>query len=244
VLFADEAFFAGDPRHNGILKALVTEPHIKIEPKGLDVLTVPNMLMIFMASNNDWVVPAGAGARRYFVVDVSDARKQDHAYFEAIAKQLDSGGRAALLHFLLNRDLTGFNIRAVPQTQALADQKARSRRGVDLLVELVAAEGILPSAHEQYANVAITSGEDNGDGFWPAVRKLVPDLKHLNTRVIGRMLKLDWGCAPWESHGRSGIKFPRLCELRAAFEKKHGKQEWDSKRKVWGEIIRDAHDYS
>jgi hypothetical protein len=244
VLFADEAFFAGDPRHNGVLKALITEPQIKIEPKGIDVISVPNMLMVFMASNNDWVVPAGASARRYFVVDVSDARKQHLAYFEAINKQLDNGGRAALLDFLLNRDLTNFNIRAVPQTQALADQKARSRRGVDLLVELLASEGVLPNAHAAYPAVTVTSGEEKGDGFWPAARKLVPELKHLNTRVIGRVLKSDWGCKPWESHGRSGLEFPPLCELRAAFERKHGKQEWDSKRTMWGEIIRYAHEPS
>jgi hypothetical protein len=237
VLFADEAFFAGDRRQEGVLKSLITEPQIKIEPKGVDAFTVPNMLMIFMASNNDWVVPAGASARRYFVLDVSEARKQDHAYFDAIEKELDNGGRAALLHFLLSRDLTAFNIRDVPQTRALADQKARSRRGVDLLVELLAADGVLPNAHATYPHVVITSGEHTGDGFWPSARKIVPELKHQSPRVIGRTLKETWGCEPWASHGQSGLKFPPLQELRAAFEAKHGKQDWDSRRKTWGENI-------
>ena len=242
VLFADEAFFAGDPRGNGVLKALITEPHINIEPKGVDAFTASNKLMIFMASNADWVVPAGASPRRYFVLDVSDAHKQDHVYFAAIAQQLVNGGRAALLHFLLYRDLTGFNIRVVPQTRALADQKARTRRGVDLLVELLASDGVLVSARTEYANVAITTGEISGDGFWPAARKLVPELKYQSTRVIGRTLKEDWDCTPWESHGRSGLKFPPLEILRAAFEKKHGTQDWDSKRKMWGENILDEDD--
>ena len=150
---------------------------------------------------------------------------------------MDNGGRAALLHFLLNRDLTKFNIRAVPQTQALADQKARSRRGVDLLVESLAAEGVLPNAHSTYPDITITSGEEKGEGFWPLARKLVPDLKHLSSRVIGGTLKEKWSCKPWESHGRSGLKFPPLEELRAAFEARHGEQAWDSKRKSWGENV-------
>src|SRR5262249_55733679 len=133
VLFADEALFAGDPRHAGPLKAMISEPTIPIEPKGLDVMQVRNCLMVFMASNEAWVVPAGGDARRFFVLEVSDCRKGDDDYFTTLAKQMDNGGRAALLHYLLNRDIRGFNIRRVPLTEALADQKAHSRRGVDAL---------------------------------------------------------------------------------------------------------------
>ena len=57
-----------------------------------------------------------------------------------------SGGYGALLHTLLNRDLSKVNIREVPQTEALAEQKAWSRRGPDALVEWVAHEGVLPCA--------------------------------------------------------------------------------------------------
>ena len=39
VLFADEALFAGDRRHDGTLKALITEPTIQIEPKGAEQLS-------------------------------------------------------------------------------------------------------------------------------------------------------------------------------------------------------------
>jgi len=233
VLFADEALFAGDPTIVGTFKALITEPEIVIEPKGIDSFTVPNRLMIFMASNNDWVIPAGPDARRFFVLQVSDIRKQDFTYFEKINQQMESGGMEALLHFLLNRDLTDFSIRNVPKTQALADQKARSRRGVDQLVELLCEEGRLPSAHGTQFSVAITSGEARGEGFWPAVRKWVPSLKHENSRVIGNTLKQTWGCKPYEANGQSGLRFPALPELRKAFDKRHGKQEWD-RREEWG----------
>ena len=71
-LFLDEAFWAGDKQGEGTLKALITERTLMIEPKGVDSFQMPNRLKILMATNNDWVVPASADERRYFVLDVSD----------------------------------------------------------------------------------------------------------------------------------------------------------------------------
>ena len=165
VLFADEAFFAGDRSHESILKALITEETLIIEPKGVDPFPVRNCLHLIMSSNADWVIPAGADARRYFVVTVADHQKQQHDYFAAISAEMEAGGREALLGHLLERDLSTFNVRDVPQTEALADQKAHSRRGVDRLVEMVAHSGILPAAHSKHPNVAVTSGEGTANGL-------------------------------------------------------------------------------
>jgi hypothetical protein len=233
VLFADEALFAGDPRHSGPLKALITEDTMPIEPKGLDPFLVRNCLMIFMASNEAWVVPAGADARRYFVLSVSEAKKQNLTYFKAIVRQMDKLGRSALLHYLLNRDISGFDIRKVPMTEALAEQKAHSRKGIDALVELLAAEGSLPVAKGDAHHVAITSGEAKGLGFYAAARKLVPDLKRMTSRVIAQTLVKEWGCSHWRSHGANGIAFPALADLRARFDAKHGHQEWSDSEQDW-----------
>jgi hypothetical protein len=108
MLYADESFFAGDRSHESVLKALVTEDTLLIEPKGIDPFSVRNCVHLIMSSNSDWVVPAGADARRYFVLNVGDAHMQDHAYFAAITTQMNNGGREALLHFLQNRELTDF----------------------------------------------------------------------------------------------------------------------------------------
>jgi hypothetical protein len=132
VLYADESFFAGDRSHESILKALITEETLMIEPKGMDAFPVRNCIHLIMSSNSDWVIPAGADARRYFVLNVGDRHMQDHRYFAAIANEMDNGGRAALLDLLLKRDLSQFNVRLVPKTKALAEQKAHSRRGIDM----------------------------------------------------------------------------------------------------------------
>jgi hypothetical protein len=131
LLFVDEGYWAGDRAGEGVLKGLVTEPTIQIERKGFDSFPAKNCLHIIIASNNDWVVPAGPDERRYFVLDVDEARKQDPTYFAPIYAEMDGGGPAAMLHYLLHRDISRFNIRAVPQTEALGEQKLQSLSPTD-----------------------------------------------------------------------------------------------------------------
>src|SRR5262249_20573185 len=66
-LFADEAIWPGHRDREGALKALVTEPTMTIEPKGVNAFTMPNCLKVFMASNADWIVPAAVDDRRFAV---------------------------------------------------------------------------------------------------------------------------------------------------------------------------------
>ncbi|HEL4163755.1 TPA: bifunctional DNA primase/polymerase [Stenotrophomonas maltophilia] len=126
-LFADEAFWAGDKSGEAKLKALVTEPTVAYEGKGRDAVMGKNLIHIVMASNSDWVVPAGLdGERRFAVFEVNDSRKDDYAFFRALNRQLDNGGRAAFLHDMLARDIRGWHPRNdIPQNGALAEQKLR-----------------------------------------------------------------------------------------------------------------------
>ena len=126
LVFADEAFEAGDKRAEAVLKMLITEPTIPIERKHRDVITAKNMTHLLIASNEDWVVPAGLDERRFFVLDVSDDHAQDHAYFARLVGQMDNGGRAAILHDLLAFDLSAVNLREPPETEALLEQKVLS----------------------------------------------------------------------------------------------------------------------
>lgn len=126
LLFADEAFFAGDKRHESVLKTLITEETLNIEAKGIDMESSPNYIHLIMASNDDHVVPAGGDERRFLMLDVGDAQQLATNYFKEIKDELDNGGREALLHYLLNLDLGGWDVRVVPRTAALAEQQQRT----------------------------------------------------------------------------------------------------------------------
>lgn len=125
-LFADEAFFAGDRAHVGVLKSIITEPYLTVEAKHQNAVQMPNFLHVIMASNEEWVIPASIDARRFFVLEVNDTAKNNHDYFAEILAQLEAGGYAAMLHELLTADLSMFNVRDVPKTGALQQQQKLS----------------------------------------------------------------------------------------------------------------------
>lgn len=120
--FLDEAIWAGNRGEHGALYGLLTEQTLNIERKGKDIEARANHQRVMLATNHDWVVPAGPNARRFCVAEVSDAREQDHVYFKALQEQMDDGGREALLWTLLNWDAGEINIRSVPRTNELANQ--------------------------------------------------------------------------------------------------------------------------
>jgi hypothetical protein len=135
IVFADEAFWAGAKSDEGVLKAMITSPVHIIEQKRQDAFQVPNYIHLMIATNNEWAVPAGEDERRFFVLEVGTARAKDTAYFGAIANEMEHGGREALLHFLMNRDLTNVDIRKYPETSGNAKQKLHTNPLLAFLVE-------------------------------------------------------------------------------------------------------------
>ena len=126
-LFADEAFFSADKQHEGVLKALITEPTVTIERKGIDAASQPNYLKVFMATNNDWAVPASKDERRYCVFDVSSERIGDKAYFDSLHHDCnDKDVQAAFLFDMLKRDISIFHTGQIPDTDGLKDQRMQS----------------------------------------------------------------------------------------------------------------------
>ena len=129
VLVCDEAFFAGDPRQDRVLKSLVTSDTITIESKGIDTVTVANLLRVIILGNDRQLVRLSSDERRYFVLECGDDQRNNQEYFGALKNQLEHNGGAgysALLFHLLNVDLTGFNVRKPPHTDELREQMQES----------------------------------------------------------------------------------------------------------------------
>ncbi len=141
-LFADEAFWAGDKQGESILKGLVTEPMITYEGKGTNAKMGRNCIHIIMASNSEWVVPAGVDdERRFSAFDVDPVFRNDKAFFTALHRQLDQGGLGRLLYDLQERDVSDFDpIHDTPATKALGDQKLQ---GISTTHEHVFVYGVL-----------------------------------------------------------------------------------------------------
>jgi hypothetical protein len=126
LLHCDEAFWAGDQAATGKLRDLITGQTNWIEFKGKEAIKVRNYVRLFVTGNSDWLVPAAFEERRFATLDVGEGHMKDGPYFAAIDEEMDNGGREALLHYLLHFDLESVDLRTIPNTAALFDQKMSS----------------------------------------------------------------------------------------------------------------------
>src|SRR5262249_35092084 len=126
----------------------VTEDTLTIEYKGLTPREEPNHLHIMVASNNEWIVPAGAHARRFVVQEVADTHRQDPKWFGPIYKQMQEGGYAAMLYDLLHHDLGDWHPRRIVRTRALAKQQEESLSALDAWWLELLQTGVLAGTDE------------------------------------------------------------------------------------------------
>lgn len=220
IVFLDEALFAGDRKASDSLKSLVTESVIQINEKYQPARQTKSYHRFFAATNADHFKNTERDDRRDFVLKVSEARKGDLEYWSALNAEMDGNGVAAMMHDLLNMDLSGFNVRAKPNTAALVEQKLHS----------------LSLIERWWFNALMTQeiGDHKGDD-WPdfvATKAIVQDAielhggrlhrKPTDVEAVATMKKL----CPSVSNGqrqdslerRRGLNIPDLRTARHEFE--------------------------
>ena len=129
LVFADEVRLT-DPKKADKLKAMISEPTVNMERKGIDAEPIPNFARFIFASNHDHVLIAGQRERRYLVVEPDARYAQNKAHFSALYGWLNNGGARHLLHYLLNLDLRDFDPHHAPVTQGLISEKLQSMKPV------------------------------------------------------------------------------------------------------------------
>lgn len=187
VVFADEAVWGGHREDVGILKHIVTQREVPVQRKGLDTVSEPNFLHLFMATNEDWVWPAGKKERRGVILDVGTVRPQ--TYFDALWAEIHSPGFApALLAVLLARRVDYSRLRGGLNTKALREQMALSADGVQQWWQMILEDGaingewpVFVPAADLYDRYTEDMGSARGAG-----------MSHRGTRmqVMERLLKL------------------------------------------------------
>lgn len=123
---------------SAVLKALITDPALRIERKGIDTYTQQNFLNIIICTNDLTrnVLPVGPQARRFFALECNSAINTQKDYFYDLVYWLGydhvmtgdkyEKGVNALADFLYNMDLSDFVPTKVPVTEALVQQKLTS----------------------------------------------------------------------------------------------------------------------
>jgi hypothetical protein len=230
-VFLDEAIWGGDKTIIGKVRAMITEPTLQIEPKGIDSMTVPNRLSIVSCSNEAWSVPIGIGDRRwaafetndrYAYVNCSDAERE--SYFSPLYAELENGGLAAMLYDLLRREVTAGDIRTVPNTEEKARLKSRSLDATPMWLETCLQRGEMADYawgkdglvidkdapfpdYEQFCK-ARGKRPDTWTDWWGMLRKIFG--KWLNPEYRGRDAK--------GNRLPRSYKFPALKRCRELFD--------------------------
>jgi hypothetical protein len=224
LLQADEAVWAGDKAAEGRLKGIVTSEHQMIEVKGVDQVQSPNYVRLLMTSNEAWVVPAGKDERRFVVLDVNPRCAQNHEYFREMDAELSKGGRARLLYDLQRFDLGGVELRQIPRTAALLEQKLSSLDSVEDWWHNRLHEGTLTRSGDGWPDIIPVSAlyadyvreadeigiarKKKRSEFGLILHRLIPGLMNTKPRDDGKRLP--------------SYALPPLDACRASFEERIG----------------------
>jgi len=240
VVFADEIVWGGNKREAGQLKGIITESRRMMEAKFKDPIIVDNYARFIFATNEDWAVPTGPKERRYCVLNIDESKAEDHGYFADINTEMRNGGLEALMHTLMNFDLSQFNVRRYPVTEGLLEQKQLSLPSVaqwwyDILLEgdnQVSLEKYGPPTAVMGASIptmtlfeiyqAFAKGDRYGHGQVASCNQFVTILKQWvpieNNRVT-------------DGNGKRSrsLVIPEIASCREYFEKEIGHEiDWDA----------------
>jgi hypothetical protein len=103
-----------------ILKAIITEVHRSIEPKGRDSYIIQCYLRLILTSNNDF--PYRDPGRRLLALKVSSKKKGDLVYFNKLSNDIDNKTIQELFfNYMASRDISKWSFRTIPQTQMKTD---------------------------------------------------------------------------------------------------------------------------
>lgn len=221
VVFGDEVDLT-DVRSADKLKGLISEATLSLEKKGIDPISVPNYARFIFASNHEQVIRAGNRERRYLVLEPSPIYAQDKTYFEQLWNWISSNGAANLLHYLLNYDLSGFNARKAPTTQALLDEKLANLSPYQEFMHSELSKEMPFNNAKRIATREFT----NMCSYWCADNQYQLSKPTIRSG-LGRLVK-SMGVVPIGKHGRGPIyELPESKDLQERFAKVLGQTRED-----------------
>lgn len=126
------------------LKPVITDPTLRIEEKYQTTYTIDNHLNLLCFTNHRDALKLAAGDRRWFVV-FSPAKPLDDVYYSRLFENIYGGGAAHVAHWLMSRDISGFNAKGrAPETAAKEEMRGFSMGEAEGLLDELYRDGAAP----------------------------------------------------------------------------------------------------
>lgn len=118
ILNANEATNQPTHRDVNILKSLITETDLTINPKNVNQYTVSNYSRLLITSNYKHCMNLDKDDRRYFCLEASDNKKNNDAYFEPLVASLKNDQtQQDFFNYLANYDISDFKCQRPPMSK-------------------------------------------------------------------------------------------------------------------------------
>jgi hypothetical protein len=250
LLHLEEAVWAGSKKDESLLKDLITGRTIEINDKFVPVYSVPNHLHLFISGNPDWLVSAGFKARRLFALHASTTHIRDTEFFKKLDDWFWSGGGAGTLLYDFMNNKVDVNLRLVPVTDELIEQKKQSLSGVAEWAMSIAETGNMPFGEMIDGELRVIknllymdfckspigknfrlSERQFGIQFVKLLPEVIDGVAQMNSNgTVKTIIKVNHKC-----RGARGIRYdaygiPSLSVYRSLMDfNLSGKTEWDDK---------------
>ena len=124
---------AGDDRMANFnsLKSIITDDTIRINEKNQPRRTAQNVANFIFCTNNTYPVKIEIGDRRYIVLQCDGKYKGNFQYFEQLMTSCTTEFYDNLLTYFMKYDISTFNVRNIPMTEAKEDLIEASRTPID-----------------------------------------------------------------------------------------------------------------
>lgn len=111
----NEATFSGNHEQVEFMKKLITDPTFRCEYKGLESFDAPNFSRLIVTTNNTNWGRLDADDRRYLILEPAKDFPADPDFFGRLRTAMfEQGGVANLMHFLEERDISGWRASKLP----------------------------------------------------------------------------------------------------------------------------------
>ena len=231
IVFADEAMWAGIKGSLGAVKRIITEPTLAIERKNIDLTSERNCVHLFIATNDEWSIPASPGERRFFALNVSTAQAKHQRYFGLLNAEIDGAGTAAFLSYLLDYPTSAGEVREVPMTNELRGQQELTMSPDLRWWHECLREGVVEVGNEFCSPLTAFAEKDvSTKEFYEAYKRWI-ESHHLERQLIdktvlmkflGRYMTSDEPRTTVRNGQRVIHQFFTLVEARAYFDQAQG----------------------